>query len=150
MIIIGSDHSGIELKKRIIKYFERNNIIYIDITNFESQDGDDYPDIAKIICTEVLKDENSLGIAICGTGVGISIACNKIKGIRAAVCTDEYMAEMARKDNDANVLCLGARLKVAENDNIITSIVNSFINNSCLGERHKRRRDKIIELEGGR
>lgn len=150
MIIIGSDHSGIELKKRIIKYFEKNNIVYFDVTDFENQDGDDYPDIAKIICTEVLNNENNFGIAICGTGVGISIACNKIKGIRAAVCTDEYMAEMSRKDNDANVLCLGARLKSSESDDNITTIVNSFINNSCLGDRHKRRRDKIEELEGGR
>lgn len=155
MIIIGSDHTGIELKKKIISYLYENKIEYADVTNFKNQDGDDYPDIARIVCTEVLKDKNNLGIAICGTGIGISIACNKIRGIRAAVCTDEYMAEMTRKDNNANVLCLGARLKNSERKENAISIVNSFINNFYDGGRHERRLKKIkglenMYLEGGR
>ena len=147
MIIIGSDHTGIELKKKIISYLFEKKIEYADVTNFENQDGDDYPDIAKIICTKVLEGSNNLGIAICGTGIGISIACNKIRGIRAAVCTDEYMAEMTRKDNNANVLCLGSRLKKFEKIENIIPIIDAFINEFYNGGRHERRLQKIRELE---
>lgn len=147
MIIIGSDHTGIELKKKIISYLYENKIEYADVTNFKSQDGDDYPDIARIVCSKVLEKNNNLGIAICGTGIGISIASNKIRGIRAAVCTNEYMAEMARKDNNANVLCLGARLKNSERADNVISIVDSFINHFYDGGRHERRLKKIKELE---
>ena len=114
MVIIGSDHTGIELKKKIINYLYDNHVEYADVTNYANQEGDDYPDIALTVCSEVLKNSNNLGIAICGTGIGISIACNKIRGIRAAVCTDRYMAEMTRHDNNANVLCLGARLGISK------------------------------------
>lgn len=147
MIIIGSDHTGIELKKKIISYLYENKIEYADVTNFENQDGDDYPDIARIICSKVLEKNNNLGIAICGSGIGISIASNKIRGIRAAVCTNEYMAEMSRKDNNANVLCLGARLKSSERVDNVISIVESFINHFYDGGRHERRLKKIKELE---
>jgi len=147
MIIIGSDHSGIELKKRIISYLYQNKIEYVDVTNFENQDADDYPDIARIISFKVLENKTNLGIAICGTGIGISIACNKIPGIRAATCTDSYMAEMARRDNNANILCLGARLKSNERIEYVNSIVNSFIHHFYDGGRHDRRLNKISELE---
>lgn len=147
MIIVGSDHTGVELKKKIISYLYENKIEYADVTNFENQDGDDYPDIAIIVCSKVLENNANLGIAICGTGIGISIACNKIRGIRAAVCTNDYMAEMARRDNNANVLCLGARLKNSERTENIISIVNSFINHFYDGGRHERRLKKIKELE---
>ncbi len=147
MIIIGSDHTGIELKKKIISYLYDRKIEYADVTNFENQDGDDYPDIAKIICTKVLENNNNLGIAICGTGIGISIASNKFRGIRAAVCTNDYMAEMSRRDNNANVLCLGSRLKSSEREDNIFSIVNSFINNFYEAGRHDRRLKKIREIE---
>ena len=110
MIIIGSDHTGIELKNNIINYLKSKNIEVIDATNYKDQSGDDYPDRAYEICKKVLDTKDALGIAICGTGIGISIACNKVVGIRASVCTDKYMAKMTRQDNDANVLCLGARL----------------------------------------
>lgn len=142
MVVIGSDHTGIELKKRIISHLEEKNIKYLDVTNFEDQSGDDYPDDAVIICEAVNKNK-CLGIAICGSGIGISIACNKVKGIRAAVCTTPYMAEMTRKDNDANVLCLGARL---ENVNYL-DIVDTFLNTEFEGGRHKRRVDKITQIE---
>lgn len=142
MIIIGSDHTGIELKKKIIKHLELNNIKVKDVTDFEDQSGDDYPDIAYIICKNVLK-ENAMGIAICGTGIGISIACNKVQRIRAAVCTDKYMAQMTRQDNDANVLCLGSRL---ENTKVI-EIVDEYLNTEFAGGRHQRRVDKIHKIE---
>ena len=142
MIVIGSDHTGIELKKRIISYLKQKNIDVIDVTNFEDQTGDDYPDIGYIVCKNVL-DKNCLGIAICGTGIGISIACNKVNGIRASVCTDKYMAQMTRQDNDANVLCLGSRLKNVE----IENVVDTFISTEFAGGRHQRRLDKIKKIE---
>ena len=142
MIVIGSDHTGIELKKNIIKYLQEKNIEVNDVTDFEDQTGDDYPDIAYIISKNVLKHE-CLGIAICGTGIGISIACNKVNGIRASVCTEKYMAKMTRMDNDANILCLGARL---ENTDAL-EIVDEFIQSEFAGGRHQRRVDKITQIE---
>jgi ribose 5-phosphate isomerase B len=143
MIIIGSDHTGIELKNNIINYLKSKDIEVIDATNYENQSGDDYPDRAYEICKKVLNNPGSLGIAICGTGIGISIACNKVVGIRASVCTDKYMAKMTRQDNDANVLCLGARLEL-EN---VYEIVDEFINTEFAGGRHQRRVDKITQIE---
>ena len=143
MIIIGSDHTGIELKNNIINYLKAKNIDVIDQTNYEDQSGDDYPDRAYEICKKVLETKDALGIAICGTGIGISIACNKVTGIRASVCTDKYMAKMTRQDNDANVLCLGARLEL-EN---VYEIVDEFINTKFAGGRHQRRVEKIAQIE---
>lgn len=142
MVVIGSDHTGIELKKKIIEHLNLMDIDVKDVTNFDDQSGDDYPDIAYIICKNVL-DGNNMGIAICGTGIGISIACNKVLGIRAAVCTDKYMAQMTRQDNDANVLCLGSRL---ENTKVI-EIVDEYLKTDFAGGRHQRRVDKIHQIE---
>ena len=142
MIVIGSDHTGIELKKRIINHLKEKRIDVIDVTNFNDQTGDDYPDIGYIVSRNVL-DKKCLGIAICGTGIGISIACNKVNGIRASVCTDKYMAQMTRQDNDANVLCLGSRLKNVE----IENVVDTFISTEFAGGRHQRRLDKIKKIE---
>lgn len=143
MIIIGSDHTGIELKNRIKEHLKEKKIDFLDVTDFENQSGDDYPDIAFIVCKKVI-DKNAMGIAICGTGIGISIACNKVNGIRAAVCTNEYMAQMTRKDNNANVLCLGSRLEYSQN---VLNIVDEFLNTSFEGGRHQRRVDKISKIE---
>lgn len=148
MIVIGSDHAGIELKDKIIGYLEREHINYLDVMSGKHQENDDYPDVAKSICTEVLKNSSNLGIAICGTGIGISIACNKIRGIRAANCTDEIMAEMSKRHNNANVLALGARLKFAEKFNNVERIVDSFLNTFFEGGRHEVRLEKIKSLEG--
>lgn len=142
MIVIGSDHTGIELKRKIISHLNSKKIMVKDVTNFKDQSGDDYPDIAYIICKNVIEEE-CLGIAICGTGIGISIACNKVNGIRAAVCTDKYMAQMTRQDNDANILCLGSRLKL---ENVL-NIVDEYINTKFAGGRHQRRIDKIKRIE---
>ncbi len=147
MVIIGSDHTGVVLKKRIEQFFEKKNIGYYDISDFENQDGDDYPDIAYLVCTEVLKNSDNLGIAICGSGIGISIACNKIKGIRAALCTDKYMASMSRKDNDANVICFGARTEYANNIVNVDEMVDTFLNTEFEKGRHERRLQKISALE---
>ena len=142
MIVIGSDHTGIDLKKMIIKYLVSKDIDILDVTDYKDQTGDDYPDIAYTVSKNVLKN-NCLGIGICGTGIGFSIAANKVNVIRAAVCTDKYMAQMTRKDNNANILCLGSRLKL---DNVL-DIVDEFLFTEFLGERHQRRIDKIAQIE---
>lgn len=147
MVIIGSDHTGIKLKKDIIEYLYKNHIEYADVTNFENQEDDDYPDIAYKVCSNVLKNNNNIGIAICGTGIGISIACNKLTGIRAANCVDTYMAEFSRRHNNANVLCLGARLEFSKEFNNVKNIVDTFINSFYEKGRHERRLVKIKELE---
>lgn len=147
MIIIGADHTGFKLKKNIIEYFIKNKLVFKDVTDYDVNLDDDYPDVASEICLEVLKEKENLGIAICGTGIGISIACNKINGIRAALCLDEDMAKMSRMHNNANVLCLGARLKYVEKIENVYNILDSYLNTEFVGIRHERRLEKIVELE---
>lgn len=147
MIIISSDHAGIELKNKIIKYLEKRRLQHYDINLKCDKEGIDYPDVAKELCHKVLESSNNLGIIICGTGIGVCISSNKIKGIRAALCTDAYMAEMSRKHNNANVLCLGARLESTKDDKNVEMIVQAFIDNFFEGGRHDRRVNKIKELE---
>ena len=142
MIIIGSDHAGTTLKQNIISYLKSKNIEYMDI-NEDNKEDDDYPDIAYMICKKVA-DSNNKGIAICGTGIGVSIACNKVQKIRAANCFNTYMAKMCRAHNDANILCLGARVELDCN---VNDIVEAFLNTEFEGGRHTRRLDKIKEIE---
>ena len=149
MIIVGSDHTGIELKKEIIDYLKKMHFEYLDVTDYNNQIGDDYPDIAYNICQKVLENKSNFGIAICGTGIGISIACNKIKGIRAANCMNNEMAELSRKHNDANILCLGARLEFTKDISNVKNIVNVFLNSFYEKGRHERRILKIEQIENG-
>lgn len=144
MIVIGSDHAGENLKKKIKEYLNESNLEYIDINNYDEKD--DYPDIASKISTKVLENDNNLGIAICGTGIGMCISCNKFSGIRAALCTDEYMAKMCRMHNNANIICLGERLEYYSEDKVY-NILDSFIKTSFEGGRHERRLEKIKEIE---
>ena len=146
MIIIGSDHSGVELKRNIEEYLNSKNIAFLDVSK-ENKIDDDYPDIAKNICDKVLESEENRGIAICGTGIGICIACNKIKGIRAANCINTYMAELSRKHNDANVICFGARLYETSDFENVKNMIDVFLVTSFEGDRHIRRIEKINELE---
>ena len=147
MIIIGADHAGIELKNKLIDYLYNKKIEYIDLSKDNNIKNDDYPDTSRKICKKVLENNLKLGIAICGTGIGMSIAANKVRGIRAALCMDEYMAEMSRKHNNANVLCLGARLDAMSNLENATKIVDAFINNFYEGGRHDARLEKIKKIE---
>ena len=147
MIIIGSDHAGVNLKERIIEYLENSHLDCLDISYGEIEEADDYPDVAYQICKKVLENEANFGIAICGTGIGISIACNKVKGIRAALCTNTQMAEMARRHNNSNVLCLGARLECTKNFEDVKEIINSFVDSFYEKGRHERRLLKIQEIE---
>ncbi|MEG2348716.1 MAG: ribose 5-phosphate isomerase B [Clostridia bacterium] len=146
MIIIGSDHAGKEVKNKLIEYMYENRIEYADVTKIQ-EEQDDYPDVAQKIASNVLSVNSNLGIAICGTGIGMSIACNKIRGIRAALCTDQYMAEMSRKHNNANILCLGSRLEESINIENVIKIVRSFMDSFYEGGRHDKRILKLTKLE---
>ena len=120
-IYIGSDHGGFQLKKILIPFLKEQNIEVEDMGCF-SEDRVDYPDMAKNVADKVVEDTGSSGILICGTGIGISIAANKVNGIRAALCHSEYEAEMTRKHNAANILCLGERVIGSE---LAKSVVKS-------------------------
>ena len=145
MIIIGTDHSGQELKEYIKRKLIDDNYEVLDISPNLVED-DDYPDVVSNLC-EKLKAED-FGIMICGTGIGSCMAANKIKGIRGALCFDNYTAELTRKDNKANVLCLGSRTYIAENKEYIYEIVKTFLNTPFSNdERHVRRLNKITNLE---
>lgn len=142
-IYLGSDHGGFDLKEALEVYLiEQGHDVFDQGTH--SLDSVDYPDYAKAVGEAVLENEGSLGIVICGTGIGISIAANKIKGIRAALCSEEFSARMARRHNDANVLALGGRTTGVE---LAKSIVDAFLNNEFEGDRHARRVQKICGLE---
>ena len=130
-IIIGNDHSAVEMKNELVKFLEEMG-----------HESVDYPLFGKAVCKKVLENKNSLGIAICGTGIGISIACNKVKGIRAGLCSESFSAKMTRKHNNANVLCLGARVIGIE---LAKDIVKTFIEEDFEGGRHQKRIDMLEE-----
>ena len=143
MIAIGSDHAGLPLKDEIIKHFEQKGIAYIDYgTN--SSESVDYSDYGKKLAKAVASKECDRGIVICGTGIGISIAANKVNGIRASLCTNSYMAKMTRMHNDSNVLALGQRVTGV---GVALDIVETWLSTEFEGGRHKRRIDKIRDIE---
>lgn len=143
MIAIGSDGAGYELKKVIIAWLKENNMPYED---FGCMNGEscDYPLVAKEVCEKIVNGSADRGILVCGTGIGISMAANKIKGIRAAVCTDTYMAKYTRLHNDANVICLGGRVI---GPGVAVEIVDTFFGTGFEGGRHQRRVDQITDIE---
>ena len=143
MILIGCDHGGYELGKEVAKFLDEKGEKY---ELFGSKEGEsvDYPDVAKEVCTKLLAGEGEKAILICGTGIGISIAANKIKGIRAALCGDCYSAKYTRLHNNANVLCMGGRVT---GPGLAVEIADVFLSTGFEGGRHQRRIDKIAELE---
>lgn len=141
-IYIGSDHAGYEMKESLKKYMTQKGVKFLDLGVF-SNDSVDYPDIAREVCEKVIDEKNSLGVLICGTGVGMMMTANKRAGIRAADCTHELMAKMARLHNDANVLCLGSRIIGSE---LAKHILDVFVETEFEGEeRHKRRLEKMAQ-----
>jgi len=140
---IGCDHRGLELKQKVIGFLSAEGHLCRDFGAF-STDAVDYPDIAKLVGEAVVKGNCDRGILICGTGIGMSIAANKIKGIRAALCTDAFCAYRARLHNDANVITLGSGL----NDITLNEILVKFITTEFEGGRHQQRLDKIRVMEG--
>ena len=142
-LMIGSDHGGFELKEEVKKYLESLGHEVIDVGTY-TPDSCDYPDIAKAGCEKITSGECERGILICGTGIGMSIAANKIKGIRAACCSDHFSAKYTRLHNDANVLCMGARVI---GPGLALELTDLFINTEFEGGRHQRRVDLITKLE---
>ncbi|NLP10292.1 ribose 5-phosphate isomerase B [bacterium] len=141
-IAIASDHAGFELKKAVVAYLERRRLEYLDL-GVRSEERVDYPDYGYAAAQAVASGQCAMGIIICGTGIGISITANKVRGIRAALCCSEYMAEMARKHNDANMLALGGRVISPE---MAEKIVDVFLQTDFEGGRHAQRVQKIHQL----
>lgn len=143
-IAIGSDHAGFELKEFLIPMLREMGHEPIDVGAYSLEDEDDYPDFALKVADLVRGGEAERGIVICGTGIGSSIAANKVKGIRAALCHDTFTARLSREHNDANVLALGGRILGKE---LALEIVKVWLNSDFSGGRHKRRLDKIKKIE---
>lgn len=143
MLAIGSDHGGYALKEEIKKYLDSKGIAYEDFGTLTGESCD-YPDIAQAACKAIASGRCERGILICGTGIGISMAANKVKGIRAACCSDYFSAKYTRLHNDANVLCMGGRVV---GPGLATELVEVFLNTAFEGGRHQRRIDKISAIE---
>ena len=140
---IGNDHAGTELKLAIINHLEELGIEYLDY-GVGVGEAIDYPVAAERVCREVVSGTVDRAILICGTGIGISIAANKVKGIRACACSDSFSAKYTRLHNDANALCLGARVIGA---GLACELVDLFLTTEFEGGRHQRRVDLITEME---
>lgn len=143
-LVIGSDHAGFEAKQDLIAFLTKHGYEVID-KGCDSPESVDYPDFALAVSKSVQSGNAGFGILICGTGIGMSITANKVPGIRAALCTSIAHAELSRQHNDANVLCLGARLQSREEREEIT---RAFLNADFEGQRHARRVRKIHDITG--
>jgi len=140
-IVIACDHAGVALKKLIIEHFSE---ISFDDVGTDSEESCDYPDYISKAGMKIFNKEAESGIVICGTGLGASIVANKFPGIRAALCTNEFMAEMSRRHNNSNVLALGSRVIGSD---LALAIVRTWLDTPFEGGRHQRRLDKISALE---
>lgn len=138
-VAIGSDHGGFQYKEKIIDYLTARNIPYVDLGT-HTPESCDYPDIARAVCERVISGKSNRGILVCGTGIGMSIAANKVRGIRAALCGDTYSARVSRAHNNANILCLGQRVI---GEHLALDIVDIWLKTGFEGGRHKRRVDLI-------
>ena len=143
MIVIASDHGGFALKQEVMAHLEKNGVAFKDVGCFDSERCD-YPVFAKQAAEAVASGEYEKGILICGTGIGMSIAANKVHGIRCAVCSDCYSAEMTRQHNNANMLALGGRVIGPE---LALRIVDIFLNTEFIGGRHTERLKMVAEME---
>ncbi len=145
-VAIGNDHAGVQFKRELVEHLQERGLEAENL-GVDTAQSMDYPDIAAEVARAVADDRADFGIIACGTGIGVSMAANKIPGVRAALCSFEYHARMAREHNDANVCCLGARVIGPE---LAKAIVDTFLTTDFSGvARHARRRDKITALEGG-
>ena len=143
MIAIGSDHGGFQLKQEIMRHLEASGYAFRDFGTY-SEESCDYPVYGEAVARAVASGEFERGILICGTGIGISISANKVKGVRAALCGDCYSAEMTRRHNDANILALGARVL---GTGLALMIVDTFLATEFEGGRHARRVAMIHDIE---
>jgi ribose 5-phosphate isomerase B len=143
-IAVGSDHRGLDFKKCVIECLEKSGHSVSDCGSY-SEESVDYPIIAKEVCRMVSSLEAERGVLICGTGIGMSIAANKVKGIRAALCTDAFAASRCRLHNNANIICFGAERGTEG----VEEMLQIFLTAEFEGGRHQRRLDEIEELERG-
>jgi ribose 5-phosphate isomerase B len=143
-IALGADHAGFELKQKIKAHLERRGI-EVEDEGTGSTESVDYPDYAKKVGEAVAQKQADLGVLVCGSGIGMAIAANKVSGIRAANVSTEYEAEKSREHNDANVVTVGARIL---NEQQAVAIVDTFLKTQFAGGRHQKRVDKIAEIEG--
>ena len=142
-VIIGCDHAGYSLKLQVIEHLKEKGVEYVDVgTN--SADSCHYPEFAHAVCTKVQNGEAPVGILVCGTGVGMSMAANKHRGIRAACCSDTFSARLTRAHNDANVLCFGARVVGA---GLALELVDAFVDTEFEGGKHQTRVDMVMQIE---
>ena len=142
-LVIACDHAGYDLKENVKKYLSEQGHSVIDCgTN--STESCDYPVFAKALCKEINDGNAQLGILICGTGIGMSMAANKVKGIRAALCSDYFSAKFTRAHNDANVICLGARVT---GEGLALELIDIFLNTPFEGGKHLRRINEIEDLD---
>ena len=137
----GSDHAGFELKEMLKKYLEEKGYEVVDYGTY-STERVDYPDYGRLVGEKVAAGEVDKGVLVCGTGIGISLAANKVRGIRAAVCSESYSAAMAVRHNDANIIAFGSRVV---GDEVAKLIVDTFLNSKFEGGRHAARVAKIEE-----
>lgn len=142
-IAIGCDHGGLEHKNAIANHLKERGFEVADFGIYE-QVSVDYPDIAVKLTSSIVNKENDLGILVCGTGIGMSMAANKVNGIRAAVCSDHFSAKYTRLHNNANVLCLGGRVIGV---GTAIELADLFVDTEFEGGRHQARIDKITEIE---
>ncbi|MCR4951771.1 MAG: ribose 5-phosphate isomerase B [Solobacterium sp.] len=140
---MANDHTAVEMKNEIKAYLESQGHTVINYGT-DSSESTDYPDWGEKVANAVASGEVERGIAICGTGIGISLACNKVRGIRACACSEPYSAEYSRRHNNANIVCYGARVIGIEMAKMIT---DAFMNTEFEGGRHQRRVDKIMDIE---
>ncbi len=141
---IGSDHGGFELKEYVKEYLQKSDLEFIDYGTY-SKDSVDYPEFGEKVARAVISKEVDRGIVICGTGIGISISANKVKGIRCALCSDTYSARMSMEHNNANILALGGRVLGVD---LALEIVSTWIKAEFQGGRHEIRVNKISDIEG--
>jgi ribose 5-phosphate isomerase B len=145
-VAVASDHAGLGLKKELLAALEARGAERLDLGAY-SGESVDYPDFASEVARKVTAGEARFGVLVCGTGIGMSIVANKHHGIRAALCTTEFEARMARAHNDANVLCLGERVVGA---GLARSILEAFLETAFEGGRHEKRVKKIHDVEGSK
>ncbi len=143
MIAIGCDQAGYELKQAVMEHLKEKNIEFTDFGSFEGERVD-YPLYGEKVAREVAEGRARFGIVICGTGIGISLAANKVRGIRCALCSDTYSARMTRAHNDANMLAMGGRVI---GPCLACDIVDSFLSAEFEGGRHLRRVEQIADIE---
>jgi ribose 5-phosphate isomerase B len=145
-IAIGSDHAGFRLKRELLPVLDELQVAYEDVGTFD-ESSVDYPDYGRLVAEKVAKGEVNRGILICGTGLGMCITANKVNGIRAVTCNDEFSARLSRLHNNANILTIGERVI---GPGVAADIIRVWLTTEFAGGRHQRRIDKVMELEKNR